>query len=134
MTILQIEKKRLAVSQISLLWLAVSVLVPVLYFGANRLRAYDKALAMYAEVEQGIKASVEPLSVEQMEAFYKSADAKKKRETFLHFLFMVSFEIFSVTGLLFYRHRQEVLITLEEARRYGNQPAPVRLRELIPFP
>ncbi len=135
MNLLKIEKYRMVMGQLTVVWIAISLLAPILYFGYRKVKAYDENLARYEKIEQRIKASIGSLSDEQIDAFYKEGEAQKKKENILRRLAFIIFEVVSITGLLVYRQKKKALIALLEANETQRFRSGSRnLRELIPFP
>lgn len=87
--------------QVIILWISLSILVPVLYFGGETLFHYNRELTELTDAPHGFV----PDPIEDQPREYR---LKVERQHFIDVFGLVVFEIVSVSGLLIFAfHKQK---------------------------
>ncbi len=113
----------------TIIWLILSALTPLIYLGFRKAEGRSVSLADYQKIEAGITL----LTDTQIDAAYKEAAARRRKRVYIDVLAVFLFELISLSALAVFRQRKEVLLKIESMiceRKYYSRLR----RELVPLP
>ncbi len=87
--------------QVVIIWISISILIPVGYFAFKEVSANNFSMKVWKGIEKG-EFKMETPTVEQQEIDNGYMHNKEKRDRTVEIFGIFSFEILSLTGLLLY--------------------------------
>lgn len=120
------------VTQVGILWLALSALVAVLFSSALTTWSLTEEIAQYEKIENGVYVDAESriMNDRQIDAAFKKMEVEQKRHRRGALTLMTVFEIISLAALIAYWQKKRMLLEIEEENKIRRQQ--VRIARSIP--